>query len=144
MSEYLTYVLVLVSIILIFLLIYVLRILMAIREESQRITEQTNQIQTLGLLNEKAIDKIDSDVNKLDLDLKPEVITDGISRSSGALKGAMAVSLKELKIQEGIEEIKARSKTMEDVEKDLRMEVRKIQRIFDDKQEGSKLGDMLL
>ena len=89
---------------------------MAIREESQRITEQTNQIQTLGLLNEKAIDKIDSDVNKLDLDLKPEVITDGISRSSGALKGAMAVSLKELKIQEGIEEIKARSKTMEDVE----------------------------
>ena len=144
MSEYLTYALIFVSIVLMFLLIYVLRILMAIRDESHRITEQTNQIQTQGLLNEKAIDKIDSDVNKLDLDLKPEVITDGISRSSGALKGAMAVSLKELKIQEGIEEIKARSKTMEDVEKDLRMEVRKIQRIFDDKQEGSKWGEMLL
>ena len=144
MSENLIYGLVFVSIVLFLLLIYVLSILRAIREESQRITEQTNRIQMQGLLNERAIDKLDSDVSKLDLDLKPEVITDGISRSSGALKGAMAISLKELKIQEGIEEIKARSKTMEDVEKDLRLEVRKIQRIFDDKQEGSKWGEMLL
>lgn len=144
MSEFLTNALIFVSIMLFIILIYVLSILRTIREDSQRITIQTNQIQTQGLLNEKAIDKLDSDVSKLDLDLKPEVITDGISRSSGALKGAMAVSLRELKIQEGIEEIKARSKMMEDVEKELRIEVRKIQRIFDDKQEGSKWGEMLL
>ena len=120
MSEILTYVLLLIVVGLLLLLVYALSLLKSIQQESLVIRANAEQIHTQGEVQKEAI-------SNLDFSVKPEAITAGIAASGAVLKGAVAGTMKELKISEDIGNIKSSADSVAN-------EVAEIQKIFLDKQ----------
>jgi len=120
----------LISIILITLLVYVLYLVKSIQHEANFIRDQTSQIHTQGEVQKQAI-------NNLDFTVKPADITAGIAASGEALKGAVAGTMKELKISEDIGNIKSSADS-------VALEVAEIQKIFLDKQAAAGWAEIEL
>ena len=81
-------------------MVYALSLLKSIQQESAMIRDQASQIHTQGEVQKEAI-------GNLDFSVKPEVITAGIAASGETLKGAVAGTMKELKIAEDIGNIRS-------------------------------------
>ena len=92
MSDMFSYSLLIIVIILAILLVYALSLLKSIQQESAMIRDQASQIHTQGEVQREAI-------GNLDFSVKPEVITAGIAASGEVLKGAVAGTMKDLKIK---------------------------------------------
>ena len=102
-----------------FLLVYALSLLKSIQQESAMIRNQAAQIHTQGEVHKEAI-------GNLDFSVKPEVITAGIAASGETLKGAVAGTMKDLRIAEDIGTIRSSADTVAN-------DVAEIQKIFLDK-----------
>ena len=105
MSEILSYGLLAIVIGLVILLIYALTLLKSIQQESAMIRDQAAQIHTQGEVQKEAI-------GNLDFSVKPEVITAGIAASGETLKGAVAGTMKDLRIAEDIRTIRRSAATV--------------------------------
>tara|TARA_B100000678_G_scaffold259048_1_gene239053 strand:- start:276 stop:1334 length:1059 start_codon:yes stop_codon:yes gene_type:complete len=130
MSEMLSYGLLALVIGLAILLIYALSLLKSIQQESNFIREQATIIHTQGEVQKEAI-------GNLDFSVKPEVITAGIAASGGALKGAVAGTMKDLRISEDIGKIRSSADS-------VASEVAEIQKIFLDKQAAAGWAEIEL
>ena len=117
-------------VILIFLLSYVLSLLKSIQQESAMIRDQAVQIHTQGEVQKEAI-------GNLDFSVKPEVITAGIAASGETLKGAVAGTMRDLKIAEDIGTIRSSADS-------VASEVAEIQKIFLDKQAAAGWAEIEL
>ena len=94
------------------------------------IRNQAAQIHTQGEVQKEAI-------GNLDFSVKPEVIQAGIAASGETLKGAVAGTMKELKIAEDIGHIRSSAYS-------VASEVAEIQKIFDDKQAAAGWAEIEL
>ncbi len=112
------------------LLVYALSLLKSIQQESTVIRDQAALIHTQGEVQKEAI-------GNLDFSVKPEVITAGIANSEAALKGAVAGTMKELKIAEDIGNIRSSADS-------VASEVAEIQKIFLDKQAAAGWAEIEL
>ena len=130
MSDMLSYGLLIILIGLVILLVYALSLLKYIQQESALIRDQASQIHTLGVVQKEAI-------GNLDFSVKPEVITAGIAASGETLKGAVAGTMKELKIAEDIGNIRSSADS-------VASEVAEIQKIFLDKQAAAGWAEIEL
>ena len=130
MSDMLSYGLLAIVIGLAILLVYALSLLKSIQQESAMIRNQAAQIHTQGEVQKEAI-------GNLDFSVKPEVIQAGIAASGETLKGAVAGTMKELKIAEDIGHIRSSAYS-------VASEVAEIQKIFDDKQAAAGWAEIEL
>jgi len=130
MSDMLSYGLLAIVIGLAILLVYALSLLKSIQQESAMIRDQASQIHTQGEVQKEAI-------GNLDFSVKPEVITAGIAASGETLKGAVAGTMKELKIAEDIGNIRSSADS-------VASEVAEIQKIFLDKQAAAGWAEIEL
>ena len=130
MSDTLSYGLLAIVIGLAILLVYALSLLKSIQQESAMIRDQASQIHTQGEVQKEAI-------GNLDFSVKPEVITAGIAASGETLKGAVAGTMKELKIAEDIGNIRSSADS-------VASEVAEIQKIFLDKQAAAGWAEIEL
>ncbi len=94
------------------------------------IRDQAVQIHTQGEVQKEAI-------GNLDFSVKPEVITAGIAASGETLKGAVAGTMKDLKIAEDIGTIRSSADS-------VASEVAEIQKIFLDKQAAAGWAEIEL
>jgi len=130
MSDMLSYGLLAIVIGLAILLVYALSLLKSIQLESAMIRNQATQIHTQGEVQKEAI-------GNLDFSVKPEVIQAGIAASGETLKGAVAGTMKELKIAEDIGNIRSSADSVAN-------EVAEIQKIFLDKQAAAGWAEIEL
>jgi len=130
MSEMLSYGLLVIVIGLAILLVYALSLLKSIQQESTVIRDQATLIHTQGEVQKEAI-------GNLDFSVKPADITAGIATSGDTLKGAMAGTMKDLKIAEDIGNIRSSAESVVN-------EVAKIQQIFGDKQSAAGWAEIEL
>jgi len=112
------------------LLVYALSLLKSIQQESALIRDQAALIHTQGEVQKEAI-------GNLDFSVKPEVITAGIAASGETLKGAVAGTMKDLKIAEDIGNIRSSADS-------VAYEVAEIQKIFLDKQAAAGWAEIEL
>ena len=112
------------------LLVYALSLLKSIQQESAMIRNQAAQIHTQGEVHKEAI-------GNLDFSVKPEVITAGIAASGETLKGAVAGTMKDLRIAEDIGTIRSSADTVAN-------DVAEIQKIFLDKQAAAGWAEIEL
>ena len=115
---------------LVILLFYALSLLKSIQQESAIIRDQAAQIHTQGEFHKEAI-------GNLDFSLRPEVITAGIAASGEVLKGAVAGTMKDLRIAEDIGTIRSSADTVAN-------DVAEIQKIFLDKQAAAGWAEIEL
>ena len=130
MSDMFSYSLLIIVMILAILLVYALSLLKSIQQESAMIRDQASQIHTQGEVQREAI-------GNLDFSVKPEVITAGIAASGEILKGAVAGTMKDLKIAEDIGNIRSSADS-------VASEVAEIQKIFLDKQAAAGWAEIEL
>ena len=130
MSEMLSFGLLVIVIGLAMLLVYALSLLKSIQQESNLIRDQAALIHTQGEVQKEAI-------GNLDFSVKPEVITAGIAASGETLKGAVAGTMKDLRIAEDIGTIRSSADTVAN-------EVAEIQKIFLDKQAAAGWAEIEL
>lgn len=130
MTELMNYSILVLIVGLLALLIYVLSILKSIQLEAGSIREQSMIIHTQGEVNKEAIDN-------LDFSVKHEEITAGIAASGEVLKGAVAGTMKELRIAEDIGAIRSSANSVSDG-------VNEIQKIFLDKQTAAGWAEIEL
>ena len=130
MSDILPYGLLFLVIGLAILLLYALSLLKSIQQESALIRDQAALIHTQGEVQKEAI-------GNLDFSVKPEVITAGIAASGETLKGAVAGTMKDLKIAEDIGNIRSSADS-------VAYEVAEIQKIFLDKQAAAGWAEIEL
>ena len=112
------------------LLVYALSLLKSIQQESSMIRDQAAMIHTQGEVQKEAI-------GNLDFAVKPADITAGIAASGEALKGAVAGTMKDLKISEDIGNIRSSADS-------VASEVAEIQKIFLDKQAAAGWAEIEL
>ena len=112
------------------LLLYVLSILKGIQSDNASQRSTLDEIKTQNAVQKEAIDNLDTDV-------KQEVITAGIAASGEVLKGAVAGTMKDLKISEDIANIKNSADLMAS-------EVADINKIFYDKQDAAGWAEIEL
>ena len=130
MSDMLSYGLLTIVIGLAILLAYALSLLKSIQRESEMIRDQATQIHTQGEVQKEAI-------GNLDFSVRPEVIQAGIAASGETLRGAVAVSMRELKIAEDIGNIRSSADS-------VASGVADIQKIFYGKQQAAGWSEVHL
>jgi len=130
MSELMSYSILGLVVGLLVILVYVLSILKSIQLEAGTIREQSTQIHTQVEVNKEAI-------GNLDFSVKHEEITAGIAASGEVLKGAVAGTMKDLRIAEDIGAIRSSANSVSDG-------VTEIQKIFLDKQAAAGWAEIEL